>query len=987
VEEDDITIANVRRILLPRQRSRGNLGDSSHNNLTRITCSGIDTHPTKSNSNSQKVNDFPAAIVAEVEGGSSASRHQEEEQITSKGAASHERSTNITITFPNEHITQHNSSTEDSLSRNIMGYNNTAHHNYQRSWTDSHQYAHSVHPVSEGNTSGSAPNIAGSAQAVFDDEKTMEHSAATAPTQFTLPSHIGGDEAHADEDDTTTIRSIDSITGAGILSMTEDDDFEPHDTVRTITGGHSTLLAPLQATGTAEATSSVCSVSTAPSTDEASSLGGMGDWANYPNDSASRLLQQQHYQQQHHRRVPSWEVSPIPHNQFAAQSGGRGSPAAINLPPSFSPAAWSSLGQPQQVASFRQEQQQQQGFLHMGRLNVNTSQWNHQHHTPPRYGGVSDPSLPFLPTSVARGGQDSPRAMYHRQNNSGNYPYPVQQQRKPYSQPPLPPSATNTPPRVSSERGGRGHNRVLSSGQSPHRSQQQSQQGSISGGGNARSSSEILKTLLRKKACLYEPDTSRAVALVTWLVGRELALEYGFFSRQQLQAGVHACVSNKIDSGVITRTKVNRCMQIILNSCFHYIIPRPDGTEENGEAFRGVFADEMKDDTFLLSVLPSPWNDIMVDRNKILAACEEEFDHKSPKKWTFETPQSSPRLGSVADKGSPSRESIDGDSDAKRAVLLCFNENVRRAEDVFRCHNEFIRDTAHACHLQLSSNEWRLFFGREAASAPYLWGNVGIPVPYLEGQGPQQTDALGVLTHEEVGVLRSSWCSKRYDHDHELCGFAHCEINGGWLRRNPYIHNYKDEMCPFVTTAPVNVRSVSRNVIVINECPHGVNCSFAHSLEEIMYHPRRYKQRSCSYMGRAGGCPLGDVCPGFHPADAYRFPKKSDSRSPRHSRQAQQHSGSGGKGASASAASSPSGSPILYGSPAPVSSYERHLLLPGLQSLFRRNCRVMLADLRAGSTCSYSYFGDDDGINPSGKTIQSTKSQSKAIGPPHELRI
>merc|ERR1712227_1066299 len=36
-----------------------------------------------------------------------------------------------------------------------------------------------------------------------------------------------------------------------------------------------------------------------------------------------------------------------------------------------------------------------------------------------------------------------------------------------------------------------------------------------------RSSSEILKTLLRKKACLYEPDTSRSVALVTWLVGRE----------------------------------------------------------------------------------------------------------------------------------------------------------------------------------------------------------------------------------------------------------------------------------------------------------------------------------------------------------------------------------------------------------------------------------------------------------------------------------
>ncbi|KAI2502239.1 DNA binding protein [Fragilaria crotonensis] len=144
--------------------------------------------------------------------------------------------------------------------------------------------------------------------------------------------------------------------------------------------------------------------------------------------------------------------------------------------------------------------------------------------------------------------------------------------------------------------------------------------GSSPSANQPRSSSEVLKTLLRKKACLYEPDTSKAVALVSWLVGRELALEYGYFSRQQLQSGVHACVATKIDAGAITRTKVNRCMQIILNSCFHYIIPRSDGTEENGDSFRQLFAKTAQDDRALLATLHEPWTDVTVDKNVVLHA-------------------------------------------------------------------------------------------------------------------------------------------------------------------------------------------------------------------------------------------------------------------------------------------------------------------------------------------------------------------------------
>ena len=790
-------------------------------------------------------------------------------------------------------------------------------------------------------------NTTSTKQFFDDDEKSMGHSVATAPTQTTGVSHVG--TMHAEEDDATTIRSLDSIQEHDDSPLTEDYD---EDTQHFASAA---ALAPASAVA-----SSTCSVSTAPSTDEASSFGGVGnDWKQ---------------QMQHHRRVPSWEVSP--HSQFSTAHDQRGnSPGAVHLPPSFSPA-WG--GPQQRVASFRGDQLQQQGYpVLAGRpMNGNnTSQWTNQHQTPPRY-RVGDPSIPFLPSTVgARGGHDSPRSMFNRQAppNSGYVYPPMHQQRKPYNQPPLPPSANRTPnERAAAGRGP--HNSIVSAAGSPAKPPVGSQ-------GGSRSASEVLKTLLRKKACLYEPDTSRAVALVTWLVGRELALQFGFFSRQQLQAGVHACVSTKIDAGIITRTKVNRCMQIILNSCFHYIIPRPDGTEESGDSFREVFAKEMRDDLRLLSVLPAPWNDISVNRSEILIACQDEDDLQRSSK-NYETPHSSPQLGSIQDR-SPGRESNDGDdgdaSISKRAVLLCFNENVRQAEDVFRCHNEFIRDTAHACHLQMSSNEWRLFFGREAASTPYIWGNVGIPIPFMEGQGPAQTDALGVLTRGEVAALRTSWCCKRYDHDHELCGFAHSQVNCGWLRRDPSTFRYKDVMCQYVSSisVPSNRGGIARNVLVLNECPYGVDCEFAHATEEIVYHPNRYKQRPCASLGRPGGCSFSDVCPNFHPADSYRFPKKADGRSPRHSRHAQHHISTRITSPS-SPNTIPFGSPIVYASPAPVSSFERHLLTPGLQSLYRRNCSVFRATLRGGVAyeCLYSYFGDDTGIGP-----KKVRTQSNAIGP------
>lgn len=482
------------------------------------------------------------------------------------------------------------------------------------------------------------------------------------------------------------------------------------------------------------------------------------------------------------------------------------------------------------------------------------------------------------------------------------------------------------------------------------------------GSNTSRSSSEILKTLLRKKACLYEPDTSRSVALVTWLVGRELALEHGFFSRQQLQSGVHACVSDKIESGIITRTKVNRCMQIILNSCFHYIIPRSDGTEEKGDAFRVAFSQTVQDDSFLLQHLPAPWHNLEVNREAILLASMMEEDDKQHAK-AASTPKSSPRLSGLNPPLSPGSKDLD-DVDSKRAVLLCFNENVRSAEDVFRCHNEFIRDTANAAQLQLTAQEWRVFFGREAARAPYLWGNIGIPIPCAEASSSasRQHDALGQLSDDEVAKFRTTWCAKRYDHDHELCGFSHVEVSGGWLRRNPAVHHYDDQMCPYVFST-TDLR-VSQSSFFLNECPNGIFCEKAHSMEEILYHPRRYKTRNCTAAtGRSNWCHLGDICPNLHYMEGTRTSKKAgDNRShtPRHSKKLDQ-------GSTPNPKSGPNGlpcAPMVYASPAPISSFERHLGMPGLQNLFRRNCSVVRAHVHNSGQCScvYHSFGDDCGI-------------------------
>ena len=420
-----------------------------------------------------------------------------------------------------------------------------------------------------------------------------------------------------------------------------------------------------------------------------------------------------------------------------------------------------------------------------------------------------------------------------------------------------------------------------------------------------RSSIEVLKTLLRKKACLYEPETSNAIALVTWLVGHRLAISQGFFSRQQLQAGVHASVATKIEAGHVTRTKVNRCMQVILNSCFHYIIPRPDGIED-GEVFRFTFEKEAVSQHGLLESLPPPWNNLRIDTNAHREGVYH-FDYQGKESCT----------------SSQCDESVD--SSNKRSVLLCFNENVRCAADVFRCHNEFIRDVATG-KLCLSDEEWRHFF---------------IGKNYRRNK-PRSFEDLKLWDfHERVDLskFRTTQCAKRYDHDHLVCAFAHIDVNSGWLRRDPSLFDYQPIMCKHIK--PLH----GSDCHFVNSCPLGKMCKRAHSKEEVLYHPQSYKLKPCT---SGAPCRLSDVCPRIHDIQTARGKRHSGSKMMRNNCINSTSNSDFDK--------QPGETPrTLFVYPAPLSDYEETLQLPGLQSLFRDHSASIV--YKQDPSYEYGVFG------------------------------
>ncbi|KAL7480968.1 hypothetical protein ACHAW6_006648 [Cyclotella cf. meneghiniana] len=486
----------------------------------------------------------------------------------------------------------------------------------------------------------------------------------------------------------------------------------------------------------------------------------------------------------------------------------------------------------------------------------------------------------------------------------------------------------------------------LTSNASPHQHHpaQPRRTGLSPSGPLMRSSTEVLKTLLRKKACLYEPDTSSAVALVTWLVGRRLAISHGFFSRQQLQSGVHSCVATKIKEGRVTRTKVNRCMQIILNSCFHYIIPRSDGSEESGDLFRKTFLQDAVNDEHLVKTLPPHWKDLNLDTLNLdegsvdmVEGSDDDASHLSHRNH-----------GNHSSSASQAGESVDS---AKRSVLLCFNENIRSAADVFRCHNEFIRDVAHSANLNLSIEDWKVFFSGSKNYRKIAPGAESAALCYFNFVAGTASCGNDRMDQQGLAKFHTSWCAKRYEHDHALCSFAHIEINRGWLRRDPFIYHYKPVLCSGV------IPLQSSGDCFLNVCPNGVNCGFAHSKEEILYHPVNYKKNPCKSPSYA--CSLRDICPYTHVHKSHG----SDASSYGNNRQGKRHHttpkkiGPNSHGQATGFTKCPDGSPMLYIDPAPESDFEGALLLPGLQAIFRDFSTSVFNSLCQDKTREYGLFG------------------------------
>jgi len=704
-----------------------------------------------------------------------------------------------------------------------------------------------------------------------------------------------------------------------------------------------------------------------------------------PDVASMRSRQHSLNRQEHHRRTKSLEDGKpfhIPHDQEAynmiipqdytrtnfqdptymethRKASPLQAPSSLHSSNFFSQADHPHLNMYRQSGTRTRSHIDDQNLLPNSTLKKNTIMKQGMNRLPPRNQNINSTSH---------------HNSYQNHNSNSNVQLQQQKQRRHHAlqqpiqgstnQPPIPSGLMSLPPQ---------HSGTSAANQSNAHQQN-------------RSAPDILKTLLRKKACLYETDTSRAIALITWLVGRRMALNLGYFSRQQLQSGVHFVVSPKISAGIITRTKVNRCMQIILNSCFHYIIPRPDGGEEKGDAFKKDFAETVQglEDDNLVKALPVPWNDLNVGK-ALEDWLEIAEDHQEE------------------DEG--------GEGLQKRTVLLCFNENVRSSDDVFRCHNEFIRDAANSASLILTAEEWRIFFAggtdhdslnrdidssasSQSAQSPQvqiLPSKDGMsPAPDLsqpsnstsiskssifstvckpatKGMESTTDEMLGHMSAFELGKFRTTWCSKRYEHDCSLCGFAHAEINRGWLRRDPTVHRYRDELCPKVYLVPPGN---DMEGCLFNACPNGINCEFAHSLEEIQYHPNKYKRNICPDHSAGRKCALRDICPFSHPPTlvqdqlngrhkgGYRATSTAGINSQDKNRFGQLSTAKQRFNSSTqnSTKAFPKVAPMMYVDGAPFSEFDKSLLLPGLKGLFRRRSETVWLHFCGKDKTNYENF-------------------------------
>lgn len=82
---------------------------------------------------------------------------------------------------------------------------------------------------------------------------------------------------------------------------------------------------------------------------------------------------------------------------------------------------------------------------------------------------------------------------------------------------------------------------------------------------------------------------------------------------------------------------------------------------------------------------------------------------------------------------------------------------------------------------------------------------------------------------------------------HSQCQFSH---DPEWPRRPPNKHTYSPVLCPHLRTISL---ANTVEVHVGNLCPSGGSCSFAHTKDEVLYHPQVFKTILCEEHRSVGG--------------------------------------------------------------------------------------------------------------------------------------
>ncbi|EKX73902.1 conserved hypothetical protein [Theileria equi strain WA] len=131
---------------------------------------------------------------------------------------------------------------------------------------------------------------------------------------------------------------------------------------------------------------------------------------------------------------------------------------------------------------------------------------------------------------------------------------------------------------------------------------------------------------------------------------------------------------------------------------------------------------------------------------------------------------------------------------------------------------------------------------------------------------------MPILSEEDLERFRTKVCtlasSMKCDFGVERCNYSH---NIYWARRCPFylrdssILRYVPACCP-------DVELGEGTTVLRNSCPRGNNCSFAHSLEEVYYHPLVYKTEVCKDY-RLGKCKTY-YCHLVHGLAEIRIPKQ-----------------------------------------------------------------------------------------------------------------